>query len=72
MLRSRRNIPNRRSAFFAGAAALLLAGCIDAADHQKMATAGMAKLEASFAITENENTYSQNLSFGLQIEGKNC
>ena len=35
-----------------------------------MATAGMAKLEASFYITETENTYSQTLGFALQIEGK--
>ena len=44
---------------------------IDAADRQKMATAGMAKVEAAFSTTENENTYSQTLGLSLQIERKN-
>ena len=44
---------------------------IEAADRQKMAVAGMAKVEAAFSTIENENTYSQTLDAGLQIGGKN-
>jgi len=51
MLRSRRNVPNRRPAFFAGTAALLLAGCIAASDAVKAQPAMAAATDTTPALT---------------------
>ena len=66
MLRSRRNVPNRRSAFFAGAAALLLAGCIavaasDAVKAQPAmaAATGTTPVQTVAAFAPSPETYAR-------------